>query len=64
MLYLFFIVLYFSLFWLSYFFIVIFFPLFLIYETKLGPQTRACAVPFVYVVAVETVYIRGVSAFC
>ncbi len=28
-------------------------------EVKLGQQTRACAVTFVYVVAVETVYIRG-----
>jgi len=27
-------------------------------EVKLGPQTRACAVTFVYVVAVETVYIN------
>ncbi len=25
-------------------------------EVKLGPQTHACAVTFVYVVAVETVY--------
>ncbi len=25
-------------------------------EVKLGPQTRACAVMFVYVVVVETVY--------
>jgi len=25
-------------------------------EVKLGPRTRACAVTFVYVVAVETVY--------
>ncbi len=25
-------------------------------EVKLGPQKRACAVTFVYVVAVETVY--------
>ncbi len=32
-------------------------------EVKLGPQTRACAVPFVYVVAVETSILEVLAPF-
>ncbi len=32
-------------------------------EVKLGPQTRACAVPFVYVVVVETSILEVLAPF-
>ncbi len=32
-------------------------------EVKFGPQTRACAVPFVYVVAVETSILEVLAPF-